>query len=190
MIAEEPRLLDLCVARARTPHQTEGHRAAPSRKGVVPTWHSLLTCGLAQLEANGSAPRRKPEPAIGGSAAHGSRLRQLDWLHIVMNTVLAANRGMTDVRHGSHFRKAALVCASRASLTVDPFPEAATPLMPSSLTPSWWQAIASGHVFIAMTREESDARREVLEEMAVGLTSDGSALDQWFNEVTRPKFIH
>jgi hypothetical protein len=53
-----------------------------------------------------------------------------------------------------------------------------------------WQAITSGHVFTAMTREESDARREVLEEMAVGLTSDGSALDQWFNEVTRPKFIH
>jgi hypothetical protein len=81
-------VLDLCVARARTPHQTEGHRAAHLRKGVVPTWHSLLTCGSDQLEANGSAPRRNPELAIGGSAARGSRLRHLDWLHIVVDTVL------------------------------------------------------------------------------------------------------
>jgi len=51
---------------------------------------------------------------------------------------------------------------------------------------SCWQAITSGHVFRDMSREDNDARIEVLEEMSVGLGSDGSALDNWFNSVTRP----
>jgi hypothetical protein len=29
-----------------------------------------------------------------------------------------------------------------------------------------------------------------LDEMAVGLMSNGTALDDWFNDVTRPKFFH
>ncbi len=41
-----------------------------------------------------------------------------------------------------------------------------------------------------LSREESDARCRVLEEMAVGLMSNGSALDGWFNDVTRPRFFH
>jgi hypothetical protein len=51
-----------------------------------------------------------------------------------------------------------------------------------------WQAITSGHVFADMTREESDARCQVLEETAVGLDGN-SELDQWFNKMTRPAFF-
>jgi hypothetical protein len=50
-----------------------------------------------------------------------------------------------------------------------------------------WDAISSGHIFSALSREDSDARCAMLDEMAVGLMSDGSALDQWFNDVTRPR---
>ncbi len=53
-----------------------------------------------------------------------------------------------------------------------------------------WQAITSGHVFSSLSREDSDARCRVLDEMAVGLMSGGTALDDWFNDVTRPKFVH
>ncbi len=53
-----------------------------------------------------------------------------------------------------------------------------------------WQAITSGHIFSNLSREDSDARCRVLEEMAVGLMSSGSGLDEWFNDVTRPKFFH
>lgn len=53
-----------------------------------------------------------------------------------------------------------------------------------------WQAITSGHIFSSLSREDSDARCRVLEEMATGLMSNGSALDDWFNDVTRPKFFH
>lgn len=53
-----------------------------------------------------------------------------------------------------------------------------------------WQAITSSHVFSSLSREDSDARCRVLDEMAAGLMSSGSALDEWFNDVTRPKFFH
>jgi hypothetical protein len=53
-----------------------------------------------------------------------------------------------------------------------------------------WQAITSGHVFSTLSREDSDARCAVLEEMSVGLMSSGSTLDAWFNDVTRPSFFH
>ena len=53
-----------------------------------------------------------------------------------------------------------------------------------------WQAITSGHVFSTLSREDSDARCAVLEEMSVGLMSDGSALDKWFSDATRPNFFH
>ena len=52
-----------------------------------------------------------------------------------------------------------------------------------------WDAISSGHIFTDLSRKDSDARCEVLDEMAVGLMSDGSALDQWFNDVTRPRLF-
>jgi hypothetical protein len=51
-----------------------------------------------------------------------------------------------------------------------------------------WGAVISGHVFLDVTREESDARVETLEDMAVGLATDGSQEEDWFNEVTRPQF--
>jgi len=49
-----------------------------------------------------------------------------------------------------------------------------------------WDAISSGHIFSDLSPEDSKARCEVLDEMALSLMSDGSALDQWFSEVTRP----
>ena len=51
-----------------------------------------------------------------------------------------------------------------------------------------WTAITTGHVFKDMTREENDARCEVLEQMSTGLATDLSDEGQWFNEVTRPQF--
>ncbi|MHB8108137.1 MAG: hypothetical protein ACYDH4_12035 [Candidatus Cryosericum sp.] len=52
-----------------------------------------------------------------------------------------------------------------------------------------WQAITSGHIFTDLSREDNDARCEVLDEMAIGLVSDGSKLDQWFSDVTRPRLF-
>jgi hypothetical protein len=50
-----------------------------------------------------------------------------------------------------------------------------------------WGAITSGHIFRDLARADSDSRCEVLENMAAGLRSDGSDLDKFFNEVTRPQ---
>jgi hypothetical protein len=51
-----------------------------------------------------------------------------------------------------------------------------------------WDAVQSGHVFTDMTREESDGRCEVLELTTVGLQTDGTAEENWFNEAVRPQF--
>lgn len=48
-----------------------------------------------------------------------------------------------------------------------------------------WASIESGHVFSGMSREDSDARCETLERTAVGLKTDGSAEEDWFNQVVR-----
>jgi hypothetical protein len=49
-----------------------------------------------------------------------------------------------------------------------------------------WNAITSGHVFIEMSREESDEHIEMLDSMATALASDGSDEENWYSEVTRP----
>jgi len=49
-----------------------------------------------------------------------------------------------------------------------------------------WQAITSGHVFSFLSREDNDAHIAALDQIAVGLMSDGSDLDKWFSTVTRP----
>jgi len=51
-----------------------------------------------------------------------------------------------------------------------------------------WDAITSGHIFTDLSREDSDARCEVLSEVSVGLHSNGSAKEDWFAEVVRPQF--
>ncbi len=51
-----------------------------------------------------------------------------------------------------------------------------------------WNAITTGHIFQDMSRADSDGRCEVLEETSVGLQTDGSAEENWFNEVVRPQF--
>jgi hypothetical protein len=51
-----------------------------------------------------------------------------------------------------------------------------------------WDAITSGHIFPALSREDSDARCAVLDDTAVGLQSDGSSLDNYFSEATREAY--
>jgi hypothetical protein len=51
-----------------------------------------------------------------------------------------------------------------------------------------WDAITAGHIFRDLSLEDSQNRCEVLEQMSVGLQTDGSASEDWFNEVTRPQF--
>jgi hypothetical protein len=49
-----------------------------------------------------------------------------------------------------------------------------------------WDAITDGYIFSDLSPEDSQARCEVLDQMAVTLMPDGSALDKWFSEVTKP----
>ncbi len=51
-----------------------------------------------------------------------------------------------------------------------------------------WDAINSGHVFVDMTREENDFHIETLNDVAIGLATDGSDLEAYFNTCTRPQF--
>lgn len=51
-----------------------------------------------------------------------------------------------------------------------------------------WNAITTGHIFRDMSRDESDSHCELLEGMAVGLKTDGSSAEAFFNECTRPQF--
>jgi hypothetical protein len=51
-----------------------------------------------------------------------------------------------------------------------------------------WHAISTGHIFGDLSREDSDNRCEILEQTAMGLQTDGSDEENWFNEVVRPQF--
>jgi hypothetical protein len=51
-----------------------------------------------------------------------------------------------------------------------------------------WARVTSGHIFRDMSKEDNDARCEVLEGMSVGLAADTSDEGKWFNEATRPQF--
>jgi hypothetical protein len=51
-----------------------------------------------------------------------------------------------------------------------------------------WDAINNNHVFTVLTKEESVARCQVLDDTAVGLLSDGSSRENWFNEATRERY--
>lgn len=51
-----------------------------------------------------------------------------------------------------------------------------------------WDAITTGHIFRDLSRADSDARCEMLDDMAVGLQTDGSTAEDFFNECTRPQF--
>ena len=48
-----------------------------------------------------------------------------------------------------------------------------------------WNAITSGHIFTEMTLEESDARCELLDQVATGLATDGSTEEDFYNQCTR-----
>lgn len=48
-----------------------------------------------------------------------------------------------------------------------------------------WNAIQTGHVFLDMSREDNDGRCEVLENVTIGLATDGSPEEQWYNDATR-----
>jgi len=51
-----------------------------------------------------------------------------------------------------------------------------------------WDAVESGHIFKDMSREDNDARMDVLNNMATALVSDGSDLENYFNESTRSRY--
>lgn len=51
-----------------------------------------------------------------------------------------------------------------------------------------WNAVTSGHIFLDMSRQDSDARCEVLEQTAVGLHTDGSSHENFYNESTRSRY--
>ncbi len=51
-----------------------------------------------------------------------------------------------------------------------------------------WEVISSGYIFRDLTEEESAMRCKMLEEQSVALQSDGSQLEDWFNEAVRPKY--
>ena len=51
-----------------------------------------------------------------------------------------------------------------------------------------WDSIQTGHIFADMSREESDGKCKLLDNVAEGLQSTGSLEDTYFNEVTRPRY--
>lgn len=51
-----------------------------------------------------------------------------------------------------------------------------------------WAAVESGYLFPEMTRQENDDRCELLEDTSVGLQTDGTESENWFNECVRPQF--
>ena len=51
-----------------------------------------------------------------------------------------------------------------------------------------WNAITSGHVFLDMSREESDAHCQELNQVACGLATDGSREEDFYNQCTRPQY--
>jgi len=51
-----------------------------------------------------------------------------------------------------------------------------------------WDRITNGHYFPEMSKEDNDKRCELLDEMALGLISDGTELDEWFTEVTKDPY--
>jgi hypothetical protein len=52
-----------------------------------------------------------------------------------------------------------------------------------------WDAITSGHVFLDLSREDSDARCATLDGAAVGLQTDGSSAEDYFNECARIRYM-
>lgn len=51
-----------------------------------------------------------------------------------------------------------------------------------------WNSVTSGHIFPELSREENDAKLETLKDVAMGLVSNGTAAENWFNESTRAKY--
>ncbi|REJ65598.1 MAG: hypothetical protein DWQ31_16800 [Planctomycetota bacterium] len=51
-----------------------------------------------------------------------------------------------------------------------------------------WDAIETGHIFTDLSRADSDERCEILSGMSVGLASDGTSRENFFNEIVRPPF--
>ena len=51
-----------------------------------------------------------------------------------------------------------------------------------------WNAIQTGHIFLDETREENDLMIETLDDMGIGLASDGSKEEDFFSDCSRPQF--
>lgn len=52
-----------------------------------------------------------------------------------------------------------------------------------------WERITSGHYFPEMSREDSDRRCALLDEMASGIVVDGDELDDWFIDATKDVYM-
>lgn len=51
-----------------------------------------------------------------------------------------------------------------------------------------WHAVSTGWLYPELSREESDLKLEHMERVAVGLATDGSEEEAWYNKVARPGF--
>jgi hypothetical protein len=51
-----------------------------------------------------------------------------------------------------------------------------------------WEAITTGYVFPDLSREDNDSRCLTLNDVSVGLQSDGSSNEDYFNTITRAKY--
>ena len=51
-----------------------------------------------------------------------------------------------------------------------------------------WKRITSGHYFPEMSQEDSDRRCAVLDDLALGMVTDGNEVDDWFLDVTKDPY--
>ena len=92
-----------------------------------------------------------------------------------------------------------LVCKPRGDVTIGKYPTIRIANHRARVNPEYqkklvdrvaacWNAIQTGHVFPDMCREDSDAAIASLDAMTVGLASDGSVEEDFYNECTRPQY--
>ena len=52
-----------------------------------------------------------------------------------------------------------------------------------------WDALQSGHIFADLSREESDLQCQALDDVALGMMTDGSSREDFFNDITRSRYM-
>jgi hypothetical protein len=92
-----------------------------------------------------------------------------------------------------------LVCKPQGDVTIGEYPlvrvaqhrsrcRAEFQLQLESRVTRCWDAIKTGHIFLDETREDSDTMIETLEDMSLGLASDGSKEEDFYSDCARPQF--